>query len=210
MKILKSLIFVLSALLVWNVQAEEANPPLKSITSEDDWFDGSMDTKEVYCHGEVDGRNVFVYIYNATTNDLVFNRTVNDFSYAVKYKNATNETCVLERVCMIERHMGRIEVLYGQDRLRCDCMYSTDFRFELPKDCVHVESVAVEFELIHVPEIGKCRTASDLRALFLKNKFRKVVDFGKDEGQRKARKQTIEPARFVNPKIGMNVNLRLY
>ena len=183
MKVCQRLLFALSALLVCNVYAEEVNPLLKSITSEDDWFDGSMDTKEVYCRGEVDGRNVFVYICNATTNDLVFNRTVNDFSYAIKYTNAKNVSCVFERVCMIECHMGRIEVLYGQDRLRCDCMYSTDFRFELPKDCVRVESVAVEFELLHFPEIGKCRTAADLSGLFLKNKFRKIVDFRKNLGQ---------------------------
>ena len=158
-------------------------------TSYDDWFDGSMDTKEVGCRGEIDGRKVFVYICNTTTNDLVFNRTANDFSYAVKYKNAKNESCVFERACMTERHMGWIEVLHGQDRLRCDCMYSTDFRFELPKDCVRVESVAVEFELLHMPDLGKCRTAADLRGLFLKNKFRKVVDFGNDKECGKSRRK---------------------
>lgn len=180
MKSIMNFLLMLSVLFACVTHAESKEPLLGKLTSEDDWFDGSMDTKEVYCQGEIDGRNVFVYICNATTNDLVFNRTVNDFSYAIKYKNAKNVSCVFERVCMIERHMGRIEVLYGQDRLRCDCMYSTDFRFELPKDCVRVENVAVEFEMLHIPDFGKCRTAADLRGLFLTNKFRKVVDFGKN------------------------------
>ena len=177
MKSAISFLLILLGLPAWTVYAETKGPPLGSISSEDDWFDGSMDTKEVCCKGEIDGRKVFVYIRNAMTNDIVVNRTANDFSYAVKYRDAKNESRVFERACMTERHMGRIEVLYGQDRLRCDGMYSTDFRFELPKDCVRVENVAIELELLHVPEMGKCRTAADLRDLFLKNKFRKIVVF---------------------------------
>lgn len=179
MKRAASFLLVLSAFSAWATHVEAKELPLGSITSWDDWFDGSMDTQEVCCRGEIEGRKVFVNICNTTTNDLVFNRTENDFSYVVKYTNAKNVSCVFERVCMTEHHMGWIEVLYGKNRLRCDCMYSTDFSFMLPKDCVRVESVSVELEILHMPDLGKCCTADALRRLFFKNKFRKIVDFGK-------------------------------
>ena len=151
-----------------------------TFTSYDDWFDGSMDTKEVYCRGYIEGRKVFVDICNTTTNDLVINRTSRDFWYAVKYRDSKGESCVFEKSFLTEYHMGWIEVLYEKSIVGCDLCYSTDFSFELPKDCVHVESVAIELRIVHIPEIGKCRMASDLQALFWKNRFRKIVDFGKN------------------------------
>ena len=180
MMIFQRLLVALSALLVWNVHAVEASPPLTNISDDDEWFDGSMDTKEVDCRGSIEGRKVFVDICNATTNDLVINRTSHDFWYAVKYRDSKGGSRVFEKSCLTEHHMGWIEVLHEKSMVGCDLCYSTDFSFELPKDCVHVESVAIELRMIHIPEIGKCRTASDLQTLFWKNRFRKVVDFGLD------------------------------
>ena len=175
-----SVVLLMLGLPVWAANTEAAEPPLGSITDEDEWFDGSMDTKEVDCRGSIEGRKVFVDICNATTNDLVINRTSHDFWYAVKYRDSKGGSCVFEKSCLTEYHMGWIEVLHGKSMVGCDLCYSTDFSFELPKDCVHVESVAIELRMIHIPEIGKCRTASDLQTLFWKNRFRKVVDFGLD------------------------------
>ncbi len=180
MKVCQWLLFALSALHMWNVHAAKANPPLTSISDDEEWFDGSMDTKEVDCRGSIEGRKVFVDICNATTNDLVINRTSHDFWYAVKYRDSKGESRVFEKSCLTEHHMGWIEVLREKSMVGCDLCYSTDFSFELPKDCVHVESVAIELRMIHIPEIGKCRTASDLQTLFWENRFRKVVDFGKN------------------------------
>ena len=180
MMIFQRLLVALSALLVWNVHAVEASPPLTNISDDDEWFDGSMDTKAVDCRGSIEGRKVFVDICNATTNDLVINRTSHDFWYAVKYRDSKGGSRVFEKSCLTEHHMGWIEVLHEKSMVGCDLCYSTDFSFELPKDCVHVESVAIELRMIHIPEIGKCRTASDLQTLFWKNRFRKVVDFGLD------------------------------
>lgn len=180
MKSVMSFLLMLSVLFACVTHAEAKEPLLGNLTSEDDWFDGSMDTKEVDCRGSIEGRKVFVDICNATTNDLVINRTSHDFWYAVKYRDSKGGSCVFEKSCLTEYHMGWIEVLHEKSMVGCDLCYSTDFSFELPKDCVHVESVAIELRMIHIPEIGKCRTASDLQTLFWKNRFRKVVDFGLD------------------------------
>ena len=102
-----------------------------------------------------------------------------------------NEVRYFESECPIEYHMGHLEVLSEQDipewPLVCDCRTSTDFDLVLPDDCKQIEQVVIEVELVPVSKIKNCRTAGDFLEQFLKNKFRKVVDFGNDKECGKSR-----------------------
>ena len=157
---------------------------LADSTSYDDWFDGSMDTDKIICRGELLERQVSVTICNMTTTALMINRTTFGFRYAIKYRDSKNEVRYFESECPIEHHMGHLEVLSEQRTpswpLACDCRTSTDFDLDLPDDCKQIEQVAIEIELVPVSKIKNCRTAGDFLEQFLKNKFRKVVEFGKN------------------------------
>ena len=150
-------------------------------TSYDDWFDGSMDTDKIICRGELLGRQVSVTICNMTTTALMINRTSSGFRYAIKYRDSKNEMRYFESVRPIDHHMEHLEVLSEQDipewPLVCDCRTSTDFDLVLPDDCKQIEQVVIEVELVPVSKIKNCRTAGDFLEQFLKNKFRKVVEF---------------------------------
>ena len=154
---------------------------LAASTSYDDWFDGSMDTDKIICRGELLGRQVSVTICNMTTTALMINRTSSGFQYAIKYRDSMNEVRYFESECPIEHHMGHLEVLSEQRTpswpLACDCRTSTDFDLDLPDDCKQIEQVVIEVELVPVSKIKNCRTAGDFLEQFLKNRFRKVVEF---------------------------------
>ena len=186
MMILQCLLFALSALFVGNVHVEEVNPPLTSISDDDEWFDGSMDTDKISCRGELLGRRMSVTICNMTTNAIVINRTIFGFQYAVKYRDSMNEVRFFESECPIEHHMGHLEVLSEQDTpewpLVCDCRTSTDVVLIMPDGCKQIEQVAIQIEFVPLNKIGNYRTAGEFRELFLKNKFRKIVDFEENVG----------------------------
>ena len=155
-----------------------------TFTSYDDWFDGSKDTDKIICRGELLGRRVSVTICNMTMTALVINRTTFGFQYAIKYRDSMNEVRFFESEYTIEHHMGHLEVLFEQDTpewpLVCDCRTSTDFDLTIPDDCKQIEQVAIQIELVPVSKIRNCCTAGDFWGLFLKNRFRKIVDFRKN------------------------------
>ena len=195
--IFQRLLVALSALLVWNVHAVEASPPLTNISDDEEWFDGSMDTDKISCRGELLERRMSVTICNMTTNAIVINRTIFGFQYAVKYRDSMNEVRVFESEHPIEHHMGHLEVLSEQDTpawpIVSDCRTSTDVDLIMPEGYKQIEQVVIQIELVPVSKIRNCCTAGDFRELFLKNKFRKIVDFRKQieqgtSGEKRVRK----------------------
>jgi len=126
-----------------------------------------------------------VTICNMTTKSIVVNRTIFGFQYAVKYRDAINETRFFESEHPIEHHMGCLEVLYEQDTssrpLVFDCRTSTDADLIIPDDCMQIEQVAIQIEFVPLHKVRSCHRAGELRELFLKNTFRKIVSFKKIE-----------------------------
>ena len=142
------------------------------------WFDFSMDTSAVTCNGELSERCIAISILNNTTNAFAIHRADSGFRYAIKYRNARNESCFFTNEFSEVQSIGCIEVLAEKsvdDNVTHKCKFIIYPDVVLPTEYVSIEKVAIELELVPLVDIGRCHTTDDLRKLFKTNVFRKVI-----------------------------------
>lgn len=144
-----------------------------------EWGDESLRTKEIRCRGKLQGDEVVCDIVNVSDRDIILNRGLNGFGYAVIYRTKSGTTAFREYPTPIEGRFEHIEIL-GPLKLPKLCIASwasTSFTVKLPSDCVKLLCVVIRIPFSTYAEMGKCRNACDLHDLFDRNARHVVVEF---------------------------------
>ena len=144
-----------------------------------DWGDESLRTREIRCRGELQGDEVLCDIVNVSDHDVVLNRGLNGFGYAVLYRTKLGDLSFREFPKPIEGHFEHIEIL-GPLKLPKLCIASwasTSFTVKLPSDCAKLLCVVIRIPFSTYAEMGKCSNACDLYDLFDRNTRHVLVEF---------------------------------
>lgn len=144
-----------------------------------EWGDESLRTKDIRCRGKLQGDEVLCDIVNVSDHDIILNRGLNGFGYAVLYRTKSGDISFREFSKPIEGHFEHIEIL-GPLKLPKLCIASwasTSFTVKLPSDCVKLLCVVIRIPFSIYTAIGKCKNACDLHDLFDRNTRHVVVEF---------------------------------
>ena len=144
-----------------------------------EWGNKSRVTPDLRCRGTLKEDRVLCDMVNVSDHDLILNRGVNGFSYAVKYQTKTGEVTFREYPNLVEWHFEHIEILspLKLPELSIASGASTSFVIKLPSDCAKLFGIVIRVEYTTYAEMGQCKNACELRNLFGRNTRYVSVEF---------------------------------